>query len=612
MNDSSSTFSESSVVPASPTGGFLHNIPLRAAVPLALLAFGLVVIVSQALFFAEFNIDEARDVTVNRCKRVGLRAARLAARHLSRYERTIFKLELARIDLEEGVDLALLCDAKGMINSAKHAPLMGVPMESVLQADAVELIRDTLETGQQKVTTTINGAAVIGAFPAILPGGEVFVVYLQLDLLEPLTRARKAAFVQGGVSAGLLLLSCAVLWAILNNVITNRVSHIVQGARDLAEGRTPEPPLSGSDELAEIDREMRSAHATVIGQAAEVRAQRERYRQMVETLPLTVLTLRQGSVDYINPTGARMLQFDQPSPTSGTPQPVAELVRAVDQMIVTGATGPTDLRVIGRDGSELLMEVIAYAFEDSRGPAVQVVMHDVSERRAMEARREALGHEIANASEREQRRIGQDLHDDICQRLAAVKMSMQDFEELLAEHAPVLVDKADDIVDRLTDAIHVTRSLARGLSPVDIEAGGIGVALFGLARTAREVLGVECELDIPDSLPELSQHVSTQLYRIAQECINNAAKHAKASHVKLCLSLPDEEHLQLRMTNDGHPFGALSGSTPSGSHSSGMGLHIMRYRSQSMDGVLEFETKPSDATTAVRCTVPLKSKPRTS
>lgn len=579
--------------------------------PLVLLVFGLMVIVLQALFFARYNIEEATRSTHDRCKQVGHRTARLALRHLPRRERTIFKLELARIDLEPGIDQALLIDAKGNINSAKHAPLMGRAIDSVLDDGAVEIVLETLSTQDAKTVSTPDRTTVMGSYPAVLPTGEIFAVYLQLDLTAPLNRARHAAIVQAAVSAAVLLVSCGILWALLNSVITRRVRYIVTGARDLAEGRTPEPPLGGSDELAVIDREMRSAHATVAGQAAEVRAQRERYRLMVDSLPVAVVTFRSGVLEYINPAGARMLGLEQDALHAQAHSQIASLHAFAERQFEVKDDWPQDYRLVSASGIDLLLEIIAYQFEDSQGSTVQLVMNDVSERRALEARREALGHEIANASEREQRRIGQDLHDDICQRLAAVKMSMQDFEEQLAENAPMLVDKADEIVDRLTDAIHVTRSLARGLSPVDIEAGGIGVALDGLARTAREVLGVECSVELPDPVPELTVHAATQLYRIAQECMNNAAKHARASQVGVSLTVLPDDNLQLLVTNDGRPFGELSGSTTSGS-SSGMGLHIMRYRTQSMNGALDFELKPSHATTAVRCTIPLKPNTRSS
>lgn len=605
MNPQPAIPNQPAISPAPKRSGWVHNVPLQVAVPLTLLAFGLVVIVLQALFFARYNIDEATRTSFERCKQVGLRAARLAARHLPRRERTIFKLELARIDLEPGVDLILLCDAKGIINSAKHAPYMGRTMDSVLSDDAVEIVQKAVQSDIVTTVATPDHTAVMGSYPVILSTGEVYAIYLQMDLTAPLNRARHAAIVQGAVSAAVLLASCGILWALLNSVITRRVRHIVAGARDLAEGRTPVPPLHGSDELAVIDREMRSAHATVAGQAAEVRAQRERYRLMVDSLPVAVLTLRNAALEYINPAGARMLGLEHDALHAQADKQIADLYAFAENHLARNNSWPQDYRLLTTAGAELLLEVIAYKFDDAQGSALQLVMNDVSERRALEARREALGHEIANASEREQRRIGQDLHDDICQRLAAVKMSMQDFEEQLAENAPMLVDKADDIVDRLTDAIHVTRSLARGLSPVDIEAGGIGVALDGLARTAREVLGVECTVEMPDPVPELTVHAATQLYRIAQECLNNAAKHAKASRVAVSLSIESDDTLQLRVVNDGRPFGELSGSSTSGSHS-GMGLHIMRYRAQSMQGVLNFDLKPSHATTAVSCSIPLK------
>src|SRR3569623_944009 len=170
---------------------------------------------------------------------------------------------------------------------------------------------------------------------------------------------------------------------------------------------------------------------------------------------------------------------------------------------------------------------------------------------------------------------------------------MQDLEEKLADQAPVLMDDADAIVDRLTDTIRSTRSLARGLSPVDIEAGGLGMALAGLVRSSRELLGMECELETPDDLPPIKPQVATELYRIAQECISNAAKHGAAGLVRVLLR-ETEEGLMLRVSNNGRPF------DPKKVSSQGIGLPIMRYRAESIGASLEFESLPPDASVAVR------------
>lgn len=208
--------------------------------------------------------------------------------------------------------------------------------------------------------------------------------------------------------------------------------------------------------------------------------------------------------------------------------------------------------------------------------------------------RSRLEQEIIQISEREQRRIGQDLHDDVCQRLAAVKMKIQDHEEKLASAAPSLIDDAEAIVGDLAGAIQVTRALARGLSPVEIDSGGIAIALSGLAKTSSEVFGIDCRFITDDPLPELPPPTAHQLYRIAQECIANAAKHARARRVTISLR-SDPGGLTLRVANDGQPMSIA------GSIADGMGLSIMRHRAESIGATIDFETSPSDATTAVRC-----------
>lgn len=216
------------------------------------------------------------------------------------------------------------------------------------------------------------------------------------------------------------------------------------------------------------------------------------------------------------------------------------------------------------------------------------------------AARTRLEQDIIRISEREQRRIGQDLHDDLCQRLAAVKMKVQDLEEKLVDTAPGAIPQTEAIAGNLSEAISIARALARGLSPVDIESGGLGVALSGLARGMSSVFGIECRFEPRGALPEVSTHAATQLYRIAQECVTNAARHARASGVTISLGERDA-HVEMRVTNNGAPMpdGTISGPA------TGMGTRIMRYRAESMGATLELDPSPPDATTAVVCRLPL-------
>lgn len=208
--------------------------------------------------------------------------------------------------------------------------------------------------------------------------------------------------------------------------------------------------------------------------------------------------------------------------------------------------------------------------------------------------RSRLEQEIIQISEREQRRIGQDLHDDVCQRLAAVKMKIQDHEEKLAGSAPSLLNDAGAIAADLSAAIQITRALARGLSPVEASGGGLAMALRGLARDSSAVFGIECSFEGDEGIPALPHQTANQLFRIAQECVSNAARHARATRVGITLRHAPPA-LTMRVSNDGSP-------KPSGdAESEGMGLSIMRHRAESIGTTLEFESSPPDAVTAVRC-----------
>ncbi len=244
--------------------------------------------------------------------------------------------------------------------------------------------------------------------------------------------------------------------------------------------------------------------------------------------------------------------------------------------------GAIDYLIKDRDFLDLVPDVVHRALQSV-------------ERDAQLAR---LQREIIEISEREQRRIGHDLHDDLCQRLAALKMQTQDLGFALGSLDPALARKADIIAGHLSDAVRVSRALARGLSPVAIGAEGLPAALSGLARNAEEIFQIACVFESHHPCPTLSHHVATQIYRIAQEGISNAVKHARAGLVTLDLRVSGGL-LTLTVGNDGLPFDP---SRPQ----AGMGLQIMRHRTDSIGGSLAFDHHPADGTTtAVTLTLPL-------
>ena len=159
----------------------------------------------------------------------------------------------------------------------------------------------------------------------------------------------------------------------------------------------------------------------------------------------------------------------------------------------------------------------------------------------------------------------------------------------------------EDIIGLVNNAIENTRNLARGLSPVLAERGGLTAALRTLAARASERYGVHVEFRDAVTRPlQLSDAYSTHLYRIAQEALTNVVRHSFASEVSICLETIGDE-LQLRIDDNGRGFARASQDAVVG-----LGLKMMGYRAQMIGGDLVLETSARGGA-SVRCTCPIES-----
>ncbi len=218
----------------------------------------------------------------------------------------------------------------------------------------------------------------------------------------------------------------------------------------------------------------------------------------------------------------------------------------------------------------------------------------------VETRRQ-LEREVLSISEHEQRRIGQDLHDDLGQQIAGAWMMSSVLERTLARRTAPETPSAARIAALLEQALSRTRSLARGLHPVAPEEGGLETALRQLAAHGKELFAAQCQFAARGSAPSLDPDTATHLYRIAQEALSNAAKHGRASRIHLTLhSTPDQ--LNLRVTDNGTGF-----APPEPNHT-GFGLRIMRYRADMIGATLDIRSR-SPRGTSLRCTLPLHPRP---
>jgi signal transduction histidine kinase len=233
------------------------------------------------------------------------------------------------------------------------------------------------------------------------------------------------------------------------------------------------------------------------------------------------------------------------------------------------------------------------------GSALRTKSDIVADRVALLERSRRLEREIVNISEAEQRRIGQDLHDGLCQYLAGLTCgasSLRDDLEKLQARAEA--DSAGELVKLLQDAVVQTRDLAHELVPAQVSRLGLVLALKSLAQSVGRMRGVTCSFQFHGGSPNWDEQTAIHLYRIAQEAINNATRHGRARNILVFLEAVDHS-ISLRVLDDGVGV--------SDSCSEGVGLRIMRYRARSIGGEVTVERRNGPGTT-VSCTVRTNSQ----
>lgn len=230
---------------------------------------------------------------------------------------------------------------------------------------------------------------------------------------------------------------------------------------------------------------------------------------------------------------------------------------------------------------------------EERTKALQQANEKLREEAAM---RRKLEEEILHISEHEKQRIGQDLHDDLGQQLAGIWLLSDLLKASLADQGSPDVESAEKITNLLKNALQLTRSLARGLHPVAMQAGGLIAALDELSTRTSEMFRIQCRCKCPPSV-EMDNTTATHLYRIAQEAVSNAVKHGLAKELDIELSTnPHNTILSVKDQGQG-----IEGPDP---NHCGMGLRIMNYRADIIGGTLDIQRNHSGIGTAVLCTIP--------
>ena len=221
------------------------------------------------------------------------------------------------------------------------------------------------------------------------------------------------------------------------------------------------------------------------------------------------------------------------------------------------------------------------------------IIRDITDRKALEDK-------ILHISEEEQARIGQDIHDDLCQQLAAIGCLAKVAQKKLTKVGSAEAQSLAEIVDLISKANTRARETSRGLMPVVIDSGGLMKALEELAQSTARAFEIACDFRYDNPVHLADNKLSVQLFRIAQEAVSNAVKHGQAGRVDIHLARQSGNIvLHVRDNGIGIPDSPAKGT--------GMGLLTMSHRAQMIGGTLKIEPRTGGGTQVI-CSVPAPAK----
>jgi PAS domain S-box-containing protein len=350
--------------------------------------------------------------------------------------------------------------------------------------------------------------------------------------------------------------------------------------------------------------------------AAAVREGEQRLRAIVHTAVDAILTIDQrGIIDSVNPATERLFGYTAAELVGRNvkllmPQPYRrEHDRYLRSYLRTGVA-----RIIGvgrevtalrKDGSTFPVFLAVSEIRLGQRRMFTGIIHDLTRRRQLE--RQVL--EVATA---EQRRIGLDLHDGLCQELVSLSLGLELVARKLAGGGRAAeaaeLDKLGESLQSLTTQ---ARQLAHGLNPVDVKGSGLPGALEQLAARVSDSTPIACTFRWDGRPCASDDAVATNLYRIAQEAVSNAIKHGRPTRIDLSLTHANGE-LSLRIEDNGRGMpdpsyfstreaAAAAPALPAHADPSvhgGIGLQTMNYRARLIGATFEIHPAGTAAATS--------------
>jgi signal transduction histidine kinase len=230
------------------------------------------------------------------------------------------------------------------------------------------------------------------------------------------------------------------------------------------------------------------------------------------------------------------------------------------------------------------IELFMFALEGLVISALSGVLHAaVARARASERAARELERRVLEVGDAERRRLGHDLHDGLGQQLLGAAFMAKTLQTKLSPASPDHSAYAGEIATTINGALNFARDLARSLSSQTLCRDDLPAALADLALSTQKMFGVACEFHHDADLRPPAGDSAEHLYRLAQEAVNNAVRHGRASHIDIIWHARPQRQV-LRIRDNGRGFEPAP--TVEREKSAGIGLHVMQHRAAMVGGAL--------------------------
>ncbi len=290
-----------------------------------------------------------------------------------------------------------------------------------------------------------------------------------------------------------------------------------------------------------------------------------------------------------------------------------EFMRDLWRTIASGKVWHGEIRNRAKDGAMYWVDTTIVPFLNDKGKPYQYVAirHDITQRKALEESIKQLPQRILQAQETEKNRIAKDIHDDLGQSLATLKMMIQSTTAEFSSGNPQLKECVDKVIKDVNGIIEKTRSIATGLRPPTLEVLGLEAAVSTLIENVKRRTGLKIKLS-GDCLDDVQfKDESIHFYRIIQEALNNVAKHARATRVDIGIEL-SEGKMIVGIKDDGQGFFVPKHKAKDTADQiiQGLGLAIMEERTRALGGDFHISSEAGGGGTMIVLSIPVIVEPK--